>query len=94
MTRPVHFQSWTCRVQQASYDNGRIALRLVDEEGPVATATVNLPEEPLAADEVAIKTYSENEGMLESLLDAGIVEDTGRKAWAGRVQVPICRVRV
>ncbi len=47
----------------------------------------------MAADEVAIKTYSEGEGMLEALLEAGVVEDTGRKAWAGRMQVPICRVK-
>ncbi len=41
---------------------------------PVAKASVNVDIE-LAHDEVAIKSWAENEGMLETLIAAGFVED-------------------
>lgn len=41
---------------------------------PVAKASVNVNVE-LAHDEVAIKSWAENEGMLETLIEAGFVED-------------------
>lgn len=94
MTNQVTFKGWICRVRQGQYDNGRVALQLIDAEdgSPIAKATVNLPDVPLADDEVAIKDYSENEGMKASLIEAGIIEDTGKRAWAGRVEVPVCRL--
>jgi len=42
------------------------------EVGPVATATVNMPDIALEADEVLIKDYSENQGMAQAFEDAGI----------------------
>jgi hypothetical protein len=39
----VQFKQWNCEVRFAQYSNGRTALRLMDEEGPVAVATINLP---------------------------------------------------
>jgi hypothetical protein len=40
---------------------------------------------------VWIKDYAENEGMLASLVAAGVVEATGRWAQAGFVTVPEAR---
>jgi len=90
----IPFKNWRCRIEESRYSNGRIALTLTDsEEGdPIATATINLPDEPLAEDEVCIKSHSENEGMLEALEQAGIVKATGRVAWTGRVAVPVCKL--
>ena len=51
----VDFHGWRCRVARFRYPNGRTALQLLttDEDAePVATATVNVPEIPLAPDEV------------------------------------------
>ena len=78
------------------YGNGRVKLRLRDRDDgePVATATINVPEEPLAENEVIIKDYSENDGMLAALLDAGVVEPTGRVCVSGMVQAPICTLKV
>ncbi len=62
----VTFRGWRCRVERATYGHtDRIALPLYDatDGEPVAVATINLPELALAADEVVIKDYSENEGM-------------------------------
>jgi hypothetical protein len=88
----VKFKSWTCRVQRSKYGNGRTALQLVDDEGPIATATVNLPDKPLGPNEVFIKDYSENTRMLAALEKAGIVERTGEWVKSGFVDVPKARL--
>lgn len=98
MTNPikVKFQNWQCDLIKHQYANGRTALELVDSEDGdrVATATLNLPNEPLADDEVIIKTHSENQTMLETLVNAGIVEPTGRVCVSGFITAPVCRVKV
>jgi len=57
--------------------NDRIALSLVDtSEGfaePIAFCTVCVPGIPLNEDQVIIKNYSENQGMLKSLIDQEII---------------------
>ena len=80
----VSFQGWASRVQKAQYENGRTALQLVDAQDgePVATATINLPDEPLAEGEVFVKDYSKNRGIKSALTLAGIIEPTGRFAKA------------
>ena len=97
----VQFKDWDCEVKKIKYtDNGRTALSLIawaddPKEGifkgePIAMATVNIPECPLGVDEVIIKDYSENEGMLECLLKAGIIELTGVRVQTGFVECPVC----
>ena len=46
---PIRFRDWNCLVVKRQYDNGRVALQLVDAEdgSPIAKATVNLPDVPL-----------------------------------------------
>ena len=74
-------------------DNDRVAIELMLEDGePWAVATVNMPEIPLAEDEVIIKTYSENEGVLECLLAANVVSKPLRYVPAGYTQVPIVKL--
>ena len=71
------------------YLEGGEALRLVEGTGePLATATVWVPG--LADDEVAIKDYSENEGMLDLALRNGWVEPPHRFVPSGYVQIPVC----
>ena len=56
------------------YANGQTRIQLYDvmDGMPYATATVAV-DVKLAEDEVAIKNYSENEGVLDSLIKAGVV---------------------
>src|SRR5690606_13888910 len=90
----VQYKEWPCRLKYGFYeDNGRIAIQLIHVETGelVSVATVNLPVK-LRHDEVLIKDYSENEGMLEALVNAGVVEDTGKRVASGYVEIPVCRL--
>lgn len=90
----VRFRRWLCRLREGRYGDGRTALSLVDAEdgGPVATVTVAVPGEPLADDEVVVKDHGENAGLLRALVDAGVVEPTGRVVVSGWVRLPVCRM--
>lgn len=88
----VQFKQWECWLKVGYYSQGRVALVLGSDEGPVATATVNVTNEPLADDEVCIKDYSENEGMVAALVEAGVVEAPHREVATGFVKVPVCRL--
>ena len=96
MIKTVQFREWTCHVILDRYQNGRIALSLVDANNgePVATATCNIPELPLEDHEVFIKDYSENEGMLATLEKAGIVRNTGQYVTSGFVKIPVCELLI
>jgi hypothetical protein len=60
----------------AVYSNHRLALQVEDARTgePMAVATVNLPDEKLAPNEIAVKDYSENEGMVDTLVKGDIIE--------------------
>ena len=56
------------------YANGQNAIQLVDSDGmPFMTASVAF-DINIADDEVIIKNYSENEGILEALIEAGVID--------------------
>jgi glutamate 5-kinase len=80
-----------CRIEHAAYADGSPALIVMQGPEQVAVATVRLVHEAPAEGCVWIKDYAENEGMLASLVAAGVVEATGRWAQAGFVTVPEAR---
>jgi len=71
----VTFKQWECYAHGAYYPNDRMAIMLkeVGTNEPVATATVNLPDYDIPDETAFIKDYSENEGMVQSLIDADII---------------------
>lgn len=85
-----------CNVDlSGKYSNGRQAIKLITEEGePYCMATVNVPALALANDEVIIKNYSENEGVLEVLSRAGIIKETGETVKMGFVECPIVKLLI
>lgn len=89
----VKFKGWNCKLEFGYYQNGSPAITLVDAEdgSPVAKATVNIPQytSMLGDNQMFIKNYSENEGMLKTLVDAGVVIDTGNIIHFGHVTIPI-----
>lgn len=88
----VTFKQWKCWVDVGRYLFGGSRIELVDAEdgSPVATATSNL--DGLTRGCVAIKDYSENEGMLKVLVDAGIVSEPIEFRKQGFVTFPICKL--
>ena len=79
-------------IRRSPYAASCAAGLLMDgEDGePYAVLSTNIG--PQAANHVAIKDYSENEGVLASLVAAGIVRDTGKRVASGFVQIPICEI--
>lgn len=95
MVKRVTFRGWRCRVEKQQYHQGgvdRIGLLLKDIHTgePVAVATVNIPEISLAPGEVIVKDYSENEGMLDTLVAAGVVSTPSRAVQLRYVTVYVC----
>lgn len=80
------------RLDIAWFGNGRIALVAL-AGGVPSRLSVNLADElQMEPDELAIKTYSENEGVLDALLDAGVIAFPHRFITSGHVAFPICRL--
>jgi hypothetical protein len=104
VAREMEFGNYRCGVYEGRYPEragGSRALLLsygdpeADPENElVAVATVNVAgvSELLPDDQVVVKDYSENEGMLEALVLAGVVEDTGERASFGYVSAPIAQI--
>jgi hypothetical protein len=92
--KTIRFLNEDCRLVRDTYKaNDGVALLLVCEDGsPMATATVCLPEYQLEVGEIVIKDYGENAGMLDALVKAGVVSDTGRTVQTGWVHSPICKL--
>lgn len=83
-------------MMKRKYPNGRLALEFLDlEDGcPITVATVNLPEASISDGEVAIKNYSENAGILQELVEQGVVSAPLRYESSGFVQIPICKILI
>lgn len=73
----VKYKKWNCIVLWGMYrENNNIAIQLIDEKTKelvsVATTNTGFKDD---FPEVQIKDYSENEGMWEALVDAGVIKD-------------------
>jgi hypothetical protein len=84
---------YTLQIRYGTYQEGNTSMQLIDcaDGCPFATATVNLSG--LTKDEVAIKNYSENEGVLNFLLENEIIELPHRFVQSGFVNIPVCRLK-
>jgi hypothetical protein len=88
---PIQFKSFSCKVEMSTYvaDSTKqsILLRDVEDNTPIAKATVYI--ENLQEGEVAIKDYSENEGILQILIENNVIE------YPHRTQngFPICYIK-
>ena len=92
-----HSDGEKIRIEKANYGNGAIALQGWTENGePFATFSVNVVErrELLKENETFMKTWSENEGMLEVLQKAGIVGPTLFKVPCGHVEASAVEVLI
>ncbi len=92
----VQFDSYNLLVNKKKYINNRIAIQLIDTEDgcPFCMATINMSDTKINSDEVAIKDYSENSGMLDVLVNAKIVSKPIRYIQSGFIEVPICKILI
>jgi hypothetical protein len=95
ITHKTPYGDFNLSLQFATYTNGQTAIKLIDTEDgcPFATATVSVDDQ-LLEDEVAIKNYSENEGILDSLINAGIIEKPHEFINSGFVTIPVCKLLI
>jgi len=90
----VKFKDYTCKAIITNYADGNTAILLEDAATgePIATASVNIPEANVADGYVIVKDYSENEGMLDALVEANIVTFTGSYISSGFIEAPLCEL--
>lgn len=89
----IRFRNNECKIIYSRYvNNQRIAISLVDliTHEHYLVATVNLTNEDLEYNEVAIKNWSENEGILEALIKAHIISPPHRQIPVGFTIAHIC----
>ncbi|MDF9399081.1 hypothetical protein [Vibrio sp. 1180_3] len=98
------FKGYDCEVKISTYQNKQIRIDLVaadtvDPETtdlfpgmPISLVTVGLPNYKFKESETALHDYSENEGILDALVAANVVRDTGVRVVTGYVTTPIVEV--
>ena len=83
-----------CVISLSEYKYGGTYIKLFSEIGePICTATAWAPETPLLpSNHCLIKNYSENEGVLQSLVKAGAIEDTGKTVPTKHTHLHVCKL--
>ena len=95
---PLKHKTYNCEVAFARYvyKASFPCMMLYDAMTyePVMTMTTLIPDhEYLEPGTFTIKDWSENAGILESLVSAGLAEDTGKTIKTGFVAAPIMRAK-
>ena len=97
----LEFESAYCTspaiLYAAQYVAGGLALQLVSDDGigePLATLSVWVEgvSDSLAFNEFVVKSYSENEGVDDWLMEANLAQPTGRYVFFGDVGGAIFRL--
>lgn len=94
LENPYSKEKVVVTVNVRKYNNGRSALELLEFDPdygytPYAVATVNLPDVLLQPNEVLVKDYAENEGILNFLVANNIVTPTQNGVQSGYVWIPV-----
>jgi hypothetical protein len=97
----VTFLDFHCDTEWETYRNGKVALQLVatgeDPDThpgePIATATVNT-DHRIEIDEIIVKDYSENAGMVAALVAAGVIQPEFTQVFVGDYNAQCARCRL
>jgi hypothetical protein len=73
----MNFKGFNCYLKIGKYHNKNIKLDLIDivDNQKITTCTFNFLTIKLKSNEILIKDYSENKGMLQFLIDNKIISD-------------------
>jgi len=88
------YGTYDVEMKISSYNkNGQTRLDFVDSQDgqPILTATSCIDED-LLPNEVAIKNYSENEGVLDFMMNEEIISSPLRYYKSGYVNIEICKI--
>ena len=87
----TEYGSYEVYLSFGKYRNGRTSIELLDarDHEPVMVATVNIDNALLHGDEIIIKDYSENEGVLDFLVRNEIVSHPKHWVATGWVACPV-----
>lgn len=79
-----------CSFLVGYYENDNLGIEIwSDTEGPITRVTVN-PDIKIPEDSIAIKNYSENEGMVDWLKSMSIIDDEPTDIiHSGWVDIPV-----
>lgn len=88
----IKFAGYNCNIEWSGYPDRSLCMTLVSGGEQIAIATTSMPESNVELAHVLIKNWSENKGILEALVDAGVVVDTGRLCYNGFVAANICKI--
>jgi len=93
--KEITYQGYKVHVTMGAYANGRPAILLQDYKtfDQLAVGSVNLPDFNIDNDSVAIKNYSENIGMLDFLIDYGVIEEPFMYIEQGWAKFPVCKLK-
>ena len=81
---------YDCYVATAGYGKEILYQLMNKEEGPVAN--INIPYLNQSDTVIAVKNYSENEGMLDVLKEAGVVKQIVGYVQSGFVEIPLVEI--
>lgn len=87
----LKFRGWDCILKKDKYANSNnLAILLEDNDyrDIIAVATVNT-DEVLPENFAYIKTYSENKGILEALVNSGAIKKIHGEKQQGYVKLPL-----
>jgi hypothetical protein len=87
------YRQWTGDLYLRKYHNGNIRIDMNDNEGPIAVITANT-KEILPEDAVLVKDYFENEGILQDLIDQGVVEKPSILIPSAHVHLNLCKLLI
>ncbi len=93
--RTVQWYGQECEVQFSKYcASDRLALLFQPPGEPPHIVSVNLTQEPMTQNEMAVKTWDDDGEGLGIAIAAGILRPPHRFVQSGFVQVPICKLLV
>lgn len=76
------------------YANGQNALRLLHNGLPYGTPSIAISDVEQKEDEIFIKNYNENRGVLEALIKAEIIKEPHNKLIINFVNIHVCKLLI
>lgn len=81
-----------CQFNTGYYNNGNRALSVTSAtEGPICICSVN-PEKEVPDDCLAVKNYSENAGMADTLIEMGVIGEKVDEIPSVYVTIPVYKL--